>query len=170
MNKKYYQMRDVSRILDIPASTIRFWEDNFPQLKPSRSSGGHRAYDHSQLERLKYIKSLLKEEGLTIEGAKKRLSAEKKGRTGCTGDGEDVLEEVPPLSEGTSFKNIHFENTPFENTTFENTPFENTHAESVPLAASDSDALAGTVSGLKLINDVKKELLEILRILKSSDI
>jgi DNA-binding transcriptional MerR regulator len=80
MSKKYYQMRDVAKILDIPATTIRFWEDTFPQLKPSRSSGGHRNYDHLQLEKLQYIKKLLKEEGLTIEGAKKRLTAEKQGK------------------------------------------------------------------------------------------
>jgi DNA-binding transcriptional MerR regulator len=137
MNKKYYQMRDVSRILDIPASTIRFWEDNFPQLKPSRSSGGHRAYDHSQLERLKYIKSLLKEEGLTIEGAKKRLSVEKKGKTVYIDDTEEIPEGDPPLlSESASFK-------------------------SAPPEASDSDK-----QDLELINRVKNELLEILRILK----
>jgi DNA-binding transcriptional MerR regulator len=143
MNKKYYQMRDVSRILDIPASTIRFWEDNFPQLKPSRSSGGHRAYDHSQLERLKYIKSLLKEEGLTIEGAKKRLSAEKKGKTDCPGDGEDVPEETSLL--------------PSASTPSESTPSESVFYESAPPAASDS---------YMLIKEVKKELLEILSVLK----
>ncbi|MDR2104973.1 MAG: MerR family transcriptional regulator [Deferribacteraceae bacterium] len=67
-------MRDVAKILDIPASTIRFWEENFPQIKPTRTSGGHRTYDSMQLEKLQYIKRLLKDEGLTIEGAKKRLS------------------------------------------------------------------------------------------------
>jgi DNA-binding transcriptional MerR regulator len=76
MAKKYYQMRDVCEILNIPASTVRFWEENFPHLKPSRSSGGHRTYDAVQLDRLSRIKKLLKEEGLTIEGAKKRLAAE----------------------------------------------------------------------------------------------
>jgi DNA-binding transcriptional MerR regulator len=79
MNRKYYQMKDVCSILDIPASTVRFWEENFPQIKPSRSSGGHRTFDSVQLERLKQIKKLLKDEGLTIEGAKKRLTAEKSG-------------------------------------------------------------------------------------------
>jgi DNA-binding transcriptional MerR regulator len=93
MGKKYYQMRDVAKILGIPASTVRFWEENFPQLKPTRTSGGHRTYDHLQLERLQYIKMLLKDEGLTIEGAKKRLVTEKQGKFTADQPIEDSLQQ-----------------------------------------------------------------------------
>jgi DNA-binding transcriptional MerR regulator len=97
MNRKYYQMKDVCNILDIPASTIRFWEENFPQIKPLRSSGGHRTFDHVQLERLKQIKKLLKDEGLTIEGAKKRLTVEKPGRKNFQTDIVSASEETSGL-------------------------------------------------------------------------
>jgi DNA-binding transcriptional MerR regulator len=76
-NKKHYRMGEVSTELSLPSPTIRFWEKSFPELKPSRSSGGHRYYTQKQLNLLKYIKKLLYDEGYTIEGANKRITDEK---------------------------------------------------------------------------------------------
>ena len=54
--------------------TIRFWEKNFKQIKPKIFSGRRRYYDNETVFKLKKIKYLLKEKGLTIEGAKKFLT------------------------------------------------------------------------------------------------
>ena len=57
--------------------TIRFWEKNFKQIKPKIFSGRRRYYDNETVFKLKKIKYLLKEKGLTIEGAKKFLLNER---------------------------------------------------------------------------------------------
>jgi DNA-binding transcriptional MerR regulator len=79
-DKKHYRMGEVSKSLSIPPPTIRFWENSFPELKPSRSSGGHRYYTQKQVELLRYVKKLLYDEGYTIDGANKRISDEKNKR------------------------------------------------------------------------------------------
>ena len=53
--------------------TLRFWEKEFKQIKPKLFSGNRRYYDKSTIEILKKIKFLLKEQGMTIKGAKKHL-------------------------------------------------------------------------------------------------
>ena len=57
----------------IPTHTIRFWEKEFKQLKPKILNGNRRYYDQKNIEILKKIHFLLKEQGMTIDGAKKLL-------------------------------------------------------------------------------------------------
>lgn len=73
LTKKFYRMGDVSEILGLPASTIRFWEKEFPHLRPKRNGGNLRLYTPNDIERLKIIKFLIKEKGLTIEGAREHI-------------------------------------------------------------------------------------------------
>ena len=54
--------------------TIRFWETQFKQIKPSVKAGGRRYYSNKNFETIKFIKFLLKDKGLTINGAKKILN------------------------------------------------------------------------------------------------
>ena len=54
--------------------TIRYWETQFRQIKPSLKAGGRRYYSLSNLKTIKYVKFLLKDRGLTISGAKKILN------------------------------------------------------------------------------------------------
>ena len=54
--------------------TIRYWETQFKQIKPSVKAGGRRYYSNKNFETIKFIKFLLKDKGLTINGAKKILS------------------------------------------------------------------------------------------------
>ncbi|MDR2869291.1 MAG: MerR family transcriptional regulator [Deferribacteraceae bacterium] len=71
---KHYPIGQVCKIADLPHSTIRFWEKTFSGLRPLRSSGGHRYYSAEQVELVHFIKKLLYEDGLTIEGAKKHMA------------------------------------------------------------------------------------------------
>ena len=59
----------------LPTHTIRFWEKSFKQIKPRIFSGNRRYYDQKNIDLLKKIKFLLKDQGLTINGAKKVLNS-----------------------------------------------------------------------------------------------
>ncbi|MDE5838884.1 MAG: MerR family transcriptional regulator [Paramuribaculum sp.] len=77
--KKYYKIREVSELLEIPASTLRFWESEFSNLRPKRNAKGTRFYSQGDMERLQMIKFLVKDRGLHIEAAKKEMRNNPKG-------------------------------------------------------------------------------------------
>ncbi len=72
-NNKYYRISQVSKMLNIPASTLRYWEKEFKQLKPLKSKNGIRYYNEKDIELLKKIIFMIKEKGYTIDGAKLSL-------------------------------------------------------------------------------------------------
>lgn len=72
-DKLYFRIGEVSKLTRTEAYVLRFWEKEFPMLKPVKSSTGHRMYRRKDVELLLEIKKLLYEEGFTIEGARKRL-------------------------------------------------------------------------------------------------
>jgi DNA-binding transcriptional MerR regulator len=61
-------------MLNVPVSTIRFWENEFDILKPFKNKKGNRMFTPGDIKNLKIIHHLLKEEGMTLPGAKKKLS------------------------------------------------------------------------------------------------
>jgi DNA-binding transcriptional MerR regulator len=73
MEKIYYSISEVAKIMDVTIPTLRFWEREFPQLKPHVTSGGTRKYKQKDIDLIRTIKYLLKEQHLTIEGARTRL-------------------------------------------------------------------------------------------------
>ena len=86
MNKSdqaYKTIGEVVKILDIknksgkktPTHTIRFWEKEFKQIKPRVLNGNRRYYDQANIDLLKKIKYLLKDQGMTINGVKKLLNS-----------------------------------------------------------------------------------------------
>ncbi|MBD5241350.1 MAG: MerR family transcriptional regulator [Paramuribaculum sp.] len=77
--KKYYKISEVSVLLDVPASTLRFWESEFGNLRPKRNARGTRFYSQADMERLQIIKYLVKDRGLHIEAAKKEMRNNPKG-------------------------------------------------------------------------------------------
>lgn len=77
-DKLYFRIGEVSDLLACPAYVLRFWETEFPQLKPSKSSTGQRLYRKRDVELLLRIKRLLYQEGFTIAGARQVLKEEKK--------------------------------------------------------------------------------------------
>lgn len=74
VEKLYYSIGEVSRMLDVPVSTIRFWENEFDVLKPMKNKKGNRMFTTSDLKKLKIIHHLLKEEGMTLAGVRKKLA------------------------------------------------------------------------------------------------
>jgi DNA-binding transcriptional MerR regulator len=70
IEKLYYSIGEVSKMLEVPVSTVRFWENEFDILKPMKNKKGNRMFTPSDIRNLK----ILKEEGMTLPGAKKKLS------------------------------------------------------------------------------------------------
>ncbi len=68
-----YKIGQAAEMLGIKPFVLRFWEGEFPQLEPVRTASGQRMYSEEQLGLVREIKRLLYDEGLTIEGARKRL-------------------------------------------------------------------------------------------------
>lgn len=81
INSSYKTISEVVKILglkskngqSIPTHTIRFWEKEFKQIKPKILNGNRRYYDKANIDLLKKIKFLLKDQGMTINGVKKVL-------------------------------------------------------------------------------------------------
>ena len=71
--KKYYKIKDTAEIVGVPQSTIRFWEKEFPEISPTRSSHNQRYFSPQDIETLRMIKFLVKDKGLKIEAAKDYL-------------------------------------------------------------------------------------------------
>jgi len=76
--KLYFRIGEVAHLCRLPAYVLRFWETEFAQLKPVKSSTGQRMYRHKDVESVLRIKKLLYEEGFTIAGARQHLRAETK--------------------------------------------------------------------------------------------
>ena len=74
IEKVYYTIGETSKILNVPVSTVRFWENEFTILKPMKNKKGNRLFTAEDVRNLKIIRRLLKEDGMTLEGAKKRMS------------------------------------------------------------------------------------------------
>lgn len=76
--KLYFSIGEAAEILNVNTSLIRFWEKEFPILKPKKNKKGNRQFTKEDIENLKMIYHLVKERGFTLNGAKEKL---KKGKT-----------------------------------------------------------------------------------------
>jgi DNA-binding transcriptional MerR regulator len=77
-DKLYFRIGEVADLCRLPAYVLRFWETEFPQLKPVKSSTGQRMYRRRDVESVVRIKELLYDQGFTIAGARQRLRDEAK--------------------------------------------------------------------------------------------
>lgn len=73
-DKTYFRIGEVSKILGVEPYVVRYWESEFKMVKPVRTKSDQRLYRKKDVEKLVTIRNLLYSEGLTIAGAKKRLS------------------------------------------------------------------------------------------------
>jgi DNA-binding transcriptional MerR regulator len=84
-DKLYFRIGEVAKLCQVQAYVLRFWESEFPQLKPNKSGTGQRLYRKRDVEMALQVKRLLHEEGYTIAGARHVLQVE--GREGKKQDG-----------------------------------------------------------------------------------
>ena len=76
VEKLYYRIGEVESLTGVPAYVLRYWESEFKLLRPKKNPAGQRLYRRRDLELVQRIKTLLYDERLTLEGARKRLLAE----------------------------------------------------------------------------------------------
>ena len=79
MEKYFYTVGEVAEIIGESTSLVRFWANEFPKfIKPQRNAKGNRLFTKEDVETFKHIHLLVKVEGLTLEGAAKRLKGDRK--------------------------------------------------------------------------------------------
>ena len=71
--KRYFTIGEVSELCAVKPHVLRYWEQEFPQLKPVKRRGNRRYYQHDDVQMIRRIRSLLYEQGFTIGGARQRL-------------------------------------------------------------------------------------------------
>lgn len=92
--KLYYSMGEVAEMFDVNPSLIRYWGTRFAALRPKRNKKGNRMFTAEDIETLKLIHHLVKERGMTLDGARKALSAE---RTVSRAEGSAEIELLERL-------------------------------------------------------------------------
>lgn len=78
LTKKYYKIKEVAELVNIPQSTLRYWESEFEQLTPKRNAHNRRYYTPQDIETVRIISFLLKTQGHKIEYAKEQLQNNRK--------------------------------------------------------------------------------------------
>jgi DNA-binding transcriptional MerR regulator len=77
IEKVFFTISEVAEMFDVNTSNIRFWENEFDILKPHKNAKGNRMFTKEDIENLKLIYHLLKDRGMTIKGAQKKLKDNK---------------------------------------------------------------------------------------------
>lgn len=79
--KRYFTIGEVSELCALKPHVLRYWEQEFPQLKPVKRRGNRRYYQRQDVETIRTIRSLLYDQGYTIGGARQRMSSEEEAPT-----------------------------------------------------------------------------------------
>lgn len=77
--KLFYSIGEVAAIFGVNESLLRFWEKEFDTIKPKKNSKGTRSYTKEDIESIRLIYHLVKEKGMTLVGAKRRIKEDKRG-------------------------------------------------------------------------------------------
>ena len=97
-DKLYFRIGDVARLCEVPAYVLRFWETEFPQLRPNKGGTGQRLYRKRDVEMTLRIKSLLYDQGYTIPGARQVFKAEKAAREAAASDSVLPVPVMAPVA------------------------------------------------------------------------
>lgn len=97
--KRYFTIGEVSELCAVKPHVLRYWEQEFAQLKPVKRRGNRRYYQHHEVLLIRRIRDLLYEQGFTINGARHRLDSESatEQRTAARGAATPVAPVASPL-------------------------------------------------------------------------
>ena len=95
--KRYFTIGEVSELCGVKPHVLRYWEQEFPQLKPVKRRGNRRYYQHDDVQMIRRIRSLLYEQGFTIGGARQRLREMPKAATTLRAPAPAPTAPVPML-------------------------------------------------------------------------
>ena len=79
LDKKFYKIGDVAKILELPESTLRYWESQFTIIKPRRNAKNIRFYTPNDIETIRKIYYLVKEKGFKLDAAQAQIRANRDG-------------------------------------------------------------------------------------------
>lgn len=91
--KLYYSISEVSELFDLNASTLRFWEKEFEELKPAKNKKGNRLFTQKDIDHIAKIVDLVKHQGFTIQGAKEQLKQKSK----AAGGNEEIIKRLQEI-------------------------------------------------------------------------
>lgn len=101
LTKLYYSIGEVAKLFDVNTSLIRFWEKEFPQIQPKKNSKGNRLFTVKDIELFNKIYQLVKQEGYTLDGAKKALkvkpSKQETPTPSSTSDNEKIISRLEAI-------------------------------------------------------------------------
>lgn len=99
--KRYFTIGEVSELCDVKPHVLRYWEQEFPQLKPVKRRGNRRYYQRQDVLTIRQIRGLLYDQGFTIGGARTRLISNDESASGANEESEQfkklVLEMIAEL-------------------------------------------------------------------------
>jgi DNA-binding transcriptional MerR regulator len=87
--KRYFTIGEVSELCGVKPHVLRYWEQEFTQLKPVKRRGNRRYYQHHEVLLIRRIRELLYEQGFTISGARNKLDSRILGDRGSDGESEE---------------------------------------------------------------------------------
>ncbi|MDP2832845.1 MAG: MerR family transcriptional regulator [Pseudomonadota bacterium] len=93
-SKRYFTIGEVSELCGVKPHVLRYWEQEFTQLKPIKRRGNRRYYQHHEVMLIRHIRELLYEQGFTISGARNRLGNEEEAEVIVVGDAPEPGEPV----------------------------------------------------------------------------
>jgi DNA-binding transcriptional MerR regulator len=98
--KRYFTIGEVSELCGVKPHVLRYWEQEFTQLRPVKRRGNRRYYQHHEVLLIRRIRELLYEQGFTISGARNRLEeGERPSRSDAIGNGAAAAVDVTTLRE-----------------------------------------------------------------------
>lgn len=103
--KRYFTIGEVSDLCGVKPHVLRYWEQEFTQLKPVKRRGNRRYYQHHEVLLIRRIRELLYEQGFTISGARNKLDSRLANGNGTANghanDVDDLAAGLPPLEANT---------------------------------------------------------------------
>ena len=104
IKKLYYSIGEVSKMTELKAYVLRYWETEFKQLKPPKNRAGNRTYRQGDIDLILYIKDLLYTKKFTIEGARNQLAMEKDHKKEDVPTPVESVQQVAPARKETLLK------------------------------------------------------------------
>ena len=113
--KRYFTIGEVSELCGVKPHVLRYWEQEFTQLRPMKRRGNRRYYQHHEVLMIRRIRDLLYDQGFTISGARNKLQEIVQGERDKRRAGEVMLDGVEVIEvEESSFGESQFEDAPVE--------------------------------------------------------
>ena len=104
IKKLYYSIGEVSKMTELKAYVLRYWETEFKQLKPPKNRAGNRTYRQGDIDLILYIKDLLYTKKFTIEGARHQLAMEKESKKEDVAAPVESVQQAAPARKETLLK------------------------------------------------------------------